>query len=269
MGGPRLWSRRRPARIGAVLAGLLGSWSVGAPPGVAQETTAAADTARVTLIGEVRDYTNEEPILGATVRLVELELVRITDRNGFFAFEGIPPGEWTVETRQFGYETNVEPAPIGPGSLLLVRLEPRPVELDGLYVRARSALAARRSAAPSRVSVWTADQLAASPAADVGALIEHSGVATMARCGRQFTDTDMRGCVTRGNRVYRIEIFIDDLPVMDQEGTSRLWAYAPADLWEVEFVIGPLCTELRIYTRLFMEQVEAGRVRLHPAICVE
>jgi hypothetical protein len=128
-------------------------------------TLAGQDTARVTLVGEVRDYDTEAAVVGASVRLQELDLVRVTDANGFFAFWDVRPGTWTFETTQLGYEPNVEASTIGAGNVLLVRLKARPVPIEGLYVTVVHELERRRLAVPSRVVAWSQRELSeAAPA---------------------------------------------------------------------------------------------------------
>ena len=119
--------------------------------GVQTSPSSGQDTTHVQLIGEVRDVSSEEPIAAIAVKILELGRIEVTDRNGFFAFDSIPPGVWTFEASGFGYATNVEASEIGSRSLLLIRLQPAPVELEGLYVSVVQGLVRRRMAAPSRV----------------------------------------------------------------------------------------------------------------------
>ena len=100
--------------------------AISARPAVAQDST------RVRLMGEVRDVANEQPVEGAAVKVLELGRVETTDRNGFFAFDSLPVGTWTFETSQFGFKTNTEASTIAPDNFLLVRLQAKPIELEGL-----------------------------------------------------------------------------------------------------------------------------------------
>lgn len=223
------------------------------------------DSALVALVGEVREFTTERPLEGIAVRILELDRVDVTDRNGFFAFDRIPRGRWTFEASGFGYETNVEASEVRPRSILLIRLQSDPVQLEGLYVSVMQGLMRRRMAAPSKVWSWDKPELEAAIAPDVGAFIHRQGVAQFIRCGDEFSENDLPNCFIRRGRPTRLKIFLDDERMLSAEGTSRLWAYDPRDLWSVEFLPG--CAQVRIYTRQFMEWVETGRVRLKPTLC--
>lgn len=226
----------------------------------------AQDTALVTLIGEVRDITNDQPVEAAAVKLLELDLMRTTDRNGFFSFVDIPPGRWTFEVSQLGYATSLEASEITANNVLLIRLETRPIEISGLYVSVVQRLARRRMAARSRVIAWEKAELAEAISADIGSFIRSRGVAQWVACGGEFTASDLPNCFLFRGAPTRVRLFVDDIEMLNAEGMGRLWAYDPRDLWAVEFMPG--CHELRIYTRQFMELVQSGRVRLLHQLCV-
>lgn len=227
----------------------------------------AKDTVFVTLVGEVRDYSTERPIPGIAVKIVELDRMQATDRNGFFAFDSLPRGRWTFEASGFGYETNVEASEISPRSILLIRLDRDPVQLEGLYVSVMQGLVRRRMAAPSRVWAWDKAELEAAIAPDVGSFVRRQGVAQFVRCGGELSDNDLPNCYMWRGRPVRFRVFLDDERLPGAEGTSRFWAYDPRDLWSVEFL--PACNQLRIYTRRFMELVEDRRVRLKATLCTD
>lgn len=135
---------------------------------VATDPADGQDTTFVRLIGEVRDVTTERRVSNARVTVVELSRARLTDRNGFFAFDSVPTGKWTFEVSAFGYETSVDTSVIAPRNALIVRLNPSPVEVEGLYVSVLERLARRRLAAPSAVIAWDREDLAQAIAPDVG-----------------------------------------------------------------------------------------------------
>lgn len=224
----------------------------------------AQDTARVRLIGEVRDYATEQPIRDIAVRILELDRVQVTDANGFFAFDSVPVGRWTFEASGFGYVTSVEASEIGPRSLMLIRLESAPIELEGLYVSVLQRLVRRRLSVPSRVIAWERAELAEAIAPDIGSFVRTRGVAEFRRCGGEYSDTDLPNCYWWRGDYVRLTVFVDDLPLLSEVGTSTLHAYDPRDLSSVEFLPG--CRQLRIYTQRFMRLVEEGRVRLDPLI---
>ncbi len=226
----------------------------------------AQDTMEVRLVGEVREYSTDRPLADIAVKILELDRVALTDRNGFFAFDDLPLGRWTFEATGFGFATNTEASENGPHSLLLIRLESVPVEIEGLFVSVVQRLVRRRLAAPSRVWAWDRPELEVARAPDVGAFVYRSGVAVWVPCGGEFAETDLPNCYMHRGQARRVSIFLNDEPVMGAVGTSQLWAFDPRDLWSVEFL--PSCRQLRVYTRQFMEWVEEGRVRLKPSLCM-
>jgi len=229
---------------------------------------AAQDSTSIRLMGEVRDVETELPVEGAAVKILELERVQMTDRNGFFAFDSVPPGRWTFETSQFGFHTNTEASPIAPRSFLLIRLEARPVEMEGLYVSVVQRLVRRRMAVASRVVAWEKADLEEAIIPDIGSFIRTRGNEQFVSCGGEFSANDLPNCFIWRGQPKRIRLFLDDIAVPSGIGMMSLWALDPRDLWTVEFIrdCGP--PELRIYTQRFMDMVESGRVRLAPAICV-
>lgn len=226
---------------------------------------AAQDSTQVRLTGAVRDIGTESPVEGAAVKILELGWIAVTDRTGFFAFDSLPQGTWTFETSQFGYETNTEASDIGRGNFLLVRLQAKPIELEGLYVSVVQQLVKRRMAVPSRVLAWEKQDLEEAISPDVGSFVRSRGVAEFVRCGGEFGPNDLPNCFLSPGRPVRLRVFLDDIEVPPGIGTHDLGAYDPRDLWAVEFLPG--CRQLRIYTAQFMDLVETGRVRLHPSIC--
>lgn len=55
-----------------------------------------------TLMGQVTDSANA-PIEGATVTLTELKRKATTDYRGYYMFNGLPAGEFSLSVRRIGY----------------------------------------------------------------------------------------------------------------------------------------------------------------------
>jgi hypothetical protein len=231
-------------------------------PATAQELP--ADSAAFTLVGQVRDGVTEAPLGGASVTILELERRALADRNGVFRFDSIPPGTWTFRTEHLGYQPNEEASTIGPGNLLVVRLAPRPIELEGVYATISSRMRERRTRVPGRVLAWDREELAAAIAPDVGRFVQTRSGIQWVPCGGEWQG-DLPNCIMRRGGGTRIEVWVDEGRVLPVVGTSTLWAMDPRELWAVEFL--PDCGELRIYTTWFMEAVRDGRTRLRPMVC--
>ncbi|WP_157282927.1 carboxypeptidase regulatory-like domain-containing protein [Pedobacter antarcticus] len=56
-----------------------------------------AASAQLNINGKVTDKSNK-PIPGATVKLVEKNLVQVTDQEGIFEFKDLTPGTYSLST---------------------------------------------------------------------------------------------------------------------------------------------------------------------------
>ena len=56
------------------------------------------------LSGYIKDIKTEEPLIGATVKLVDTDLGAVTDINGFYTIKNIPAKTYTVEISYVGYK---------------------------------------------------------------------------------------------------------------------------------------------------------------------
>lgn len=90
------------------------------------DTTGAPDTVRVgartagadttaNFTGTVASSRSGKPIQGARVSIPELEYGDITDGQGTFTMQGLPPGVYDVRVHYFGYTTNQRPIRLRPG----------------------------------------------------------------------------------------------------------------------------------------------------------
>ncbi|RYY60674.1 MAG: carboxypeptidase-like regulatory domain-containing protein, partial [Chitinophagaceae bacterium] len=59
------------------------------------------------LSGTVIDVASGQPLAGASVFISNTSKGSVTDRNGFFALSGLPPGQQELVVSSIGYETNV------------------------------------------------------------------------------------------------------------------------------------------------------------------
>jgi hypothetical protein len=67
----------------------------------------AQEIKRGAITGRVIDKTTKEPIVGATVKVVGLELGAVADLDGKFTIQNIPVGTYQVKISAVGYESTI------------------------------------------------------------------------------------------------------------------------------------------------------------------
>lgn len=86
--------------------------------------------------GRVTDTGNQKAVADAEVTLLGTSHRRVTNDDGRFRFEEVPPGTYTVEVRHLAYGTRTDTVQVGTG--LAVNLEipvsMQPVALDPIHV---------------------------------------------------------------------------------------------------------------------------------------
>ncbi len=84
--------------------------------------------------GTVIDDLNGLPLIGATVSLPKASLQALTDVNGHFSIDGVPPGPHEVKFEAHGYVGVVERIMIADADFLQIRLDPMAAVLDQIMV---------------------------------------------------------------------------------------------------------------------------------------
>ena len=197
------------------------------------------------LRGEVRDYLTESPIEGAIVQIAELKRSALTDSNGYFEFPGLTPDRYTFVTGSFGYETNREVSDIGYGAIMLVRLNPMAIELEGIEVRVERLmhqLAVRRVSTPIAVAAYDSTVMASSMSPDVATFVEGRGGFDT------FTNASEQICVRVRGLNLRVRTFLDEVQV----SSAFLANLGPRDIEVVEVFRG--LAMVRMYSREFLER---------------
>ena len=234
--------------VGAFLSGLL----VQPTPTAAQEAVQAGASETFLLRGEVRDFLTEMPIEGAVVQVAEVGRAQVTDANGYFEFPELPAGDLTFVTASFGYETNREGSTVGPGNIMLVRLNPMAVVLPGITVevtRLMEQLETRRLMTASTTTVFEQRSLEFSQATDVTSYVNERTSLEMQ------TSVDDQLCVqlTPGANAVRMRVYLDEAPVP----TAFLGNFQPREGGLIE--VYERLAMVRIYTPNFLQRAaEAG-----------
>lgn len=208
-----------------------------------------------TFRGNVVDYVTEEPIEDASVELVELDRSAVTDANGYFQFTDLFPGRYTIATTGFGYEPNREPSDIPFGAVLVVRLNPAPVDVAGLEVeieRVVRQIEMRRLATPVPSSGFDREILNRTVDYDLVEFISERTTLDIVEDGFGLPVARFR------NRVSRLRVCLDEVPV----GAGFLQNLQPHQLGRVE--VFESARMVRLYTNNFLEQAAERGFRLWP-----
>jgi hemoglobin/transferrin/lactoferrin receptor protein len=88
--------------------------------------------------GRVVDYETGQPVVDATVRLIDLEIATATDSLGQFALRAVPPGDYTINITRIGYHPVERRIRVGAddSAKVLVRLRSALLEVEGTTVTA-------------------------------------------------------------------------------------------------------------------------------------
>lgn len=97
-------------------------------------------SAEGTLSGYVRDYISNEPVSGATVRVMGTESSTLTDASGRFILDDLPPGRHLVTTEHLAFEERTDSVTIFSQETvdIEVRMATEALEVEGLVVTART-----------------------------------------------------------------------------------------------------------------------------------
>lgn len=97
-------------------------------------------SAEGTLVGYVRDYISGEPVTGAQVSVMGTESATLSDANGRFLLDDLPPGRHLVTTDHIGYEERTDSVTVFSQETvdIEIRMATEALEVEGLIVTART-----------------------------------------------------------------------------------------------------------------------------------
>lgn len=93
--------------------------------------------AQLTLNGKITDKSNK-PIPGATIKLIEKNIVQISNQDGTFEFPGLAPGSYNFNTSYVGYDSRNTRFNLQQGKTVLnIVLQDKDNQLQGVEVTGR------------------------------------------------------------------------------------------------------------------------------------
>ena len=135
----------------------VGACLVGLTPIVA----AAQQTGTVS--GRVVDRGTQQPVVGATVRIIGAPRVAQTGDQGTYRLAGVPAGRVDVQALRIGYAANTKPITVGSGETATVdfALDQAATQLDAQVITATGQEQTRRESGVSTASINVPDQVPA------------------------------------------------------------------------------------------------------------
>lgn len=114
-------------------------------------------SAEGTLVGKVMDYTTQEPLAGAIVSVIGTPRRKVTDADGAFVLDSLPPGRHLVETKYLGYEPRTDSVTVFSQETVNteIRMSTEAIEVEGLVVTARTRFGRTSIANDKRADVFT------------------------------------------------------------------------------------------------------------------
>lgn len=243
---------RRSIAIGVTLA--LGALALLAANGSGQVVPDGATNAdeEFAVTGQVVDGQSGTVLDGAWVGLPGTEWGSLTDAEGRFRIPNMQAGPISLVVERLGYETTTWAGQItSADDLLVIRLEPDPVLLEGLQI-VTDRFEERRKGYAARVSAWDVGDLSVASERTALDFVRYRTSGTTA-CG------DARNlCVYSRGRIVEPTVYIDEMPFPG--GLVYLDTFAPWEFHMIEVYGGG--RHIRAYTTQFMAR--AAEVRLLP-----
>lgn len=122
------------------------------PPPPQAESQAPPNDTLIAVEGEVLDAVSGVPVAAAIVVLAGGPTT-FSDEMGYFRFEAIPPGTYSLRVFRVGYATAAARTPIDGQEVLVIRMDPGPIPLEGIEVRVRGREELERRASGTPVGI--------------------------------------------------------------------------------------------------------------------
>jgi hypothetical protein len=246
-------SGRQPLLVVLVGLGVLSS------PGPVSAQDEASQERETQLTGRIVDASTGAPIPMAFISLESANWGVATDSVGVFALPVPWRDTYRVAVEQLGYVTTtfvlVPDEPGSPVAFVTLEVEPDAILLEGLEITV-DRFEFRRRMAMTSVRVLGQNDLLRRGGETAFQLVERS-----APFARMCWDDPNELCQLRRGRNVRMKICIDDRPAWG--GISELDSYMSSELYIVE-LYGVFATEIRLYTRWYVDQLSRTRRRLMP-----
>ncbi|MFD1771185.1 TonB-dependent receptor domain-containing protein [Sphingobacterium suaedae] len=196
-----------------------------------------ADAQTRVIKGHIYDLQGNQPLMGATVASANSQTITKTNTDGYFELP-LGPSEEDVHISMLGYKKQIVSCAQHKINLH-IQLEPDPVSLNEVRISAYGIHKTTKETAGSIAILHTAQIQQGNGTSLQSALNSVPGV-NMDQSTLSESRISIRGNGTRAQwGIRNIKIYMNDIPVTEADGTSRIEALDVNDIGQVEIIKGP------------------------------
>lgn len=188
---------------------------------VLAQPNAKTPSASQTIRGKVIDYVSEQPIVGVSVSLIDLNKGTQTNTDGYFSFEQMPIGRYQIQVSSVGYESQKITELLlesGKEIVLEIKLHATAKQLSEAVVRAASA---NLSGAVTSIQHITTEQIFRYP----GTYLDPARLAT-AYAGVANSNDQANGMVVRGNSPNGVQWRLEGVEIVNPNHLSNAGTFS-------------------------------------------
>ena len=155
--------------------------------------------------GKIIDASNDQPLVGANVIIVQTQAGISADEDGYFNLINVSPGKYSVKAMMIGYETvNIEDVIVSVNRTTSLDIKMKQSIVEGQEVVIYASKLSRKKDQTSTVKNISSEEMEILPVEDLGAVVNmQAGVVA-----GHF----------RGGRSDEVSYMIDGVPVNDSYG---------------------------------------------------
>ena len=235
-------------RLGAVLAAL-------AP------AVLAAQQPTATITGRVLDRGTQQPVVGATIRVVGTTRGAQTNEQGSYRLTGVPAGSISLQALRIGYAAITRPLTVTAGETATAdfSLEQAATQLDVVQVSATGQEQTRRESGVSTASINVPDEVPAAAVTNMANVLSSRAAGVVVQEAGGTTGSGARVRIRGSNSVSLSNdplIIVDGVRVNSEQGAaassigvggqvpSRLNDINPEEVQSIEIIKGPAAAAL-------------------------
>ena len=212
-----------------------------------------------TISGRVLDRASQQPVVGATVRIVGTTRAAQTGDQGTYRLAGVPTGAVSVQALRIGYASSTRPITVGAGEAVTLdfALDQAATQLDVVQVTATGQEQSRRESGVSTASINVPDQVPLAAVPNLQTVLSSRAAGVVVQEAGGTTGSGARVRIRGSNSVSLSNdplILVDGIRVNNDEAAtsigvggqvpSRLNDINPEDIENVEVIRGPAAAAL-------------------------